>query len=69
MIKLYRRFVVSVLTAAEMLTDRDYSRLESYRRGYSHGILCSDVYRPSEVRHLDYYRLGHEHGKELAEKN
>jgi hypothetical protein len=65
----YRLLVVFVLNAAELVTNKEYSRLESYREGFQHGVIHQNVYKCTGlVRFADYYLLGHERGKKFAEK-
>ena len=69
MINWYRLLVVFVLNAAELVTNKEYSRLESYREGFQHGVTMPNVYRNTgRVRFVDYYLLGHDRGKKFAEK-
>lgn len=69
MIKWYRLLVVFVLMASELVTNKEYARLESYRRGFQHGVIPSDTSERRWVgRFSGYYLLGHERGKKFAEK-
>lgn len=63
----YRLLVVFVLNAAELVTNKEYSRLESYRKGFQQGVLRTPAQEGS-TRFSGYYLLGHERGKKFAEK-